>query len=234
MRRVCVLAFAALLAAGPASGQARPASKPAAPAAAKPTSPAVAGVKVEPAAVSCPSPLGIGVATKRMFCDVPIGRTPADGITITIPPHRGPTVLTFDLHNRQVYSEDTVRARRAFARLTATIGVMTLDNTLITRAVVQSEFRTGADLFDRVGGGAGPGGLKAVAPTGIEPIRVELPAEVTGVCVMGEKLAARRPDADELFTGPGRPIALISNVMIEYQPLPAPKAPARKPPPKRR
>lgn len=234
MRRVCVLAFAALLAAGPASGQARPASKPAAPATAKPASPAVAGVKVEPAAVSCPSPLGIGVATKRMFCDVPIGRTPADGITITIPPHRGPTVLTFDLHNRQVYSEDTVRARRAFARLTATIGVMTLDNTLITRAVVQSEFRTGADLFDRVGGGAGPGGLKAVAPTGIEPIRVELPAEVTGVCVMGEKLAARRPDADELFTGPGRPIALISNVMIEYQPLPAPKAPARKPPPRRR
>jgi len=39
-----------------------------------------------------------------------IGRTPADGIAITIPPHKGTTVLTFDLHNRMTYSEDLVRA----------------------------------------------------------------------------------------------------------------------------
>ena len=45
-----------------------------------------------------------------------------------------------------------------------------MDNTLISRAVVQSEFRTAADLVDRVGGGAGPGGVKAVAPTGTESI----------------------------------------------------------------
>ena len=185
--------------------------------------------KTEPAQVACPSPLGSGVGTKRVFCDVPIGRTPADGITITIPPHRGTTVLAFDLHNRMTYSEDLVRAGRAYARLTATIGVMTMDNTLITRAVVQNEFRNAADLFDRIGGGAGPGGLKAVAPTGVEPIRVELPADLTEVCVLGEKLAARRPDADEMFTGPGRPIALISNVMVEFVPAPAAKAPAKKP-----
>jgi hypothetical protein len=105
-----------------------------------------------------------------------------------------------------------------------------MDNTLITRAVVQNEFRTAADLFDRIGGGAGPGGLKAVAPTGVESVRVELPVEVTEVCVLGEKLSARRPDADEMFTGPGRPIAIISNVMVEYQPVPPPakKAPAKK------
>jgi hypothetical protein len=71
--------------------------------------------------------------------------------------------------------------------------------------------------------------LKAVAPTGVEAIRVELPADLNEVCVLGEKLAARRPDADEMFTGPGRPIALISNVMVEYQPLPAKKAPVKKP-----
>jgi hypothetical protein len=68
-----------------------------------------------------------------------------------------------------------------------------------------------------------------VAPTGAEPIRLELPADVTEVCVLGEKLAARRPDADEMFTGPGRPIALISNVMVDYLPAPAAKAPAKKP-----
>ena len=190
--------------------------------------PAPPAKKTAPAEVDCPSPLGSGVSSGRVFCDVPIGRTPADGITIAIPPHKGATVLTFDLHNRMTFSEDLVRAGRAYSRLTATIGVMTMDNTLITRAVVQSEFRTAADLFDRIGGGAGPSGLKAVAPTGSEPIRVELPAELNQVCVLGEKLAAKRPDADELFTGPGRPIALISNVMVEYMPAPPAKAPAKK------
>ena len=193
---------------------------------------ATPAMKIAPADVDCPSPLGSGVNTKRVFCDVPIGRTPADGITITIPPHKGTTVLTFDLHNRMTYSEDLVRAGRAYARLTATIGVMTMDNTLITRAVVQNEFRTSADLFDRISGGAGPGGLKAVAPTGQEAIRIELPADLAQVSVLGEKLAARRADADEMFTGPGRPIALISNVMVEYLPGAAAKAPAKKPPAK--
>ncbi len=202
----------------------------------KPVSPPAPALKLEPAVVACPSPLGSGVTTKRVYCDVPIGRTPADGITITVPPHKGPAVLTFDLHNRQTYSEEQVKSRKAYARLTATIGVMTMDNTLITRAVVQNEFRTAADLFDRIGGGAGPGGLKAVAPTGVEALRLELPADVTQVCVIGEKLSARRSDADEMFTGPGRPIALISNVMVEYQPVPAPvkKPPAKKAPAKKK
>ena len=155
-------------------------------------------MKIAPAEVDCPSPLGSGVNTKRVFCDVPIGRTPADGITITIPPHKGTTVLTFDLHNRMTYSEDLVRAGRAYARLTATIGVMTMDNTLITRAVVQNEFRTAADLFDRISGGAGPGGLKAVAPTGQEAIRVELPADLAQVCCAGREAGgeARRRRRD--------------------------------------
>ena len=38
------------------------------------------------------------------------------------------------------------------------IGVLTADNTLLSRFVVQNEFRTAADLVDRVTGGAGPGG----------------------------------------------------------------------------
>jgi len=222
-RLLVLLLLMACLAPAHAGAQTRTATRKPAPPPAK---------KVAPAEVDCPSPLGSGVGTRRVFCDVPIGRTPADGITIAIPPHRGPTVLTFDLHNRITYSEDLVRAGRSYARLTATVGVMTMDNTLITRAVVQSEFRTAADLFDRIGGGAGPGGLKAVAPTGAEPIRVELPADLTRVWVLGEKLAARRPDADEMFTGPGRPIALISNVMVEFVPAPAAKTPVKNPPAK--
>ena len=49
--------------------------------------------------MSCPTPLGIGVRTKLVFCDVMTGRDPAEGIIITFPPHRGPVTLTFDLHN---------------------------------------------------------------------------------------------------------------------------------------
>jgi len=193
--------------------------------------PPVAVPTIEAADVTCASPLGTGVTTRRSFCDVPIGRTSGDGILITLPLHKGKAVLTFDLHNRQTYSEEQVKARRSYAKLTATVGVMTLDNTLVTRAVVQNEFRTDADLFDRIGGGAGPGGLKAVAPIGAEPIRIELPETINEVCVLGEKLAVRRMDADEVFSGPGRPIALISNVMVDYTPQPAKKAPAKKPTP---
>lgn len=224
MRTWTVAVLVACLTAASAGAQTRRPKKPAPP----PPAPAP---KIEPAEVSCPSPLGTGVATRRVFCDVPIGRAPADGITIKLPPHKGPAILMFDLHNRQTYSEEQAKARKAYARLTATIGVLTLDNTLVTRAVVQNEFRTAADLFDRIGGGAGPAGLKAVAPTGVEPVRVELPEAVIEVCVLGEKLAVRRIDADELFTGPGRPIALISDVKVEYRPAPVKKAPARKPAP---
>ena len=216
------------LAAAPTWSQ-TPATKPAA-APVSAAKPPASTTKTEPADVTCASPLGTGVKTARSFCDVPIGRTSGDGILITLPPHKGTLVLTFDLHNRQTYSEEQARAGRAYARLTATVGVMTLDNTLVTRAVVQNEFRFEADLYDRIGGGAGPGGMKAVAPTGLEAISVELPEKVNEVCVLGERLGVRRLDAEETFTAPGRPIALISNVMVEYTPQPAKKAPAKKPP----
>jgi hypothetical protein len=145
-------------------------------------------------------------------------------VLITIPPHRGPVTLSFELHNRHTYSEELVKAKRAFRQYTATIGVLTLDNTLVTRAVVQSEFRTEKDLFDRIGGGAGPGGMKAVAPCGGEFVMVELPADVgEQVSLLGEQLLVVRPDGTDSFVATGRPIATVSNVMIEYRPGPPPK-----------
>jgi len=151
---------------------------------------------------------------------------------IRIPPHKGPATLTFDLHNLHTYSEEQVKAHRAFARYTATIGVLTLDNTLINRAVVQNEFRAAGDLVDRVGGGAGPGGVKAVAPTGTESITIAIPEAELAVSLLGEKLAVERIDGPATYTQPGRPIAVVSNVMLEYRPGPPPKpvkaAPAKK------
>jgi hypothetical protein len=175
-------------------------------------------LRKEAADLACPTPLGTGVTTQQSYCDVLTGSDPAVGILIKLPRHRGPVTLTFDLHNRHTYSEEQVKAGRAFARYTATIGVLTMDNTLISRAVVQNEFRTAADLVDRVDGGAGPSGVKAVAPTGTESIRVTIPERENEVSVLGEKLTVERLDGTATYTQPGRPIANISNVMIEYRP----------------
>ncbi len=184
--------------------------------------------------LACPMVLGDGVRTKRSFCDVPIGRTPAEGVIVTLPPHTGPVTLMFDLHNRHIYSEELIKTNQAYRRYMATIGVLTMDNTLISRAVVMNEFRTAADLVDRVAGGTGPAGVKAVAPTGSEPIVITLPAEAESVSILGEKLNVIRTEGlVDTFSAGGRPIAVISNVMIEYRPAPPPP-PTRKPAPARR
>ncbi len=192
---------------------------------ARPTTPAAPKTtKVAPEVV-CPTPLGVGVKTKLAFCDVMSGREPAGGIVIKLPPHRGPVTLTFDLHNRHTYSEEQIGTGRAFARYTATIGALTADNTLISRAVIQSEFRKASDLLDRVGGGAGPGGFKAVAPTGTEHITLMIPQEEEQVSLLGEKLFVERPDGSATYSSAGRPIAIVSNVMIEYVEPPPPRRP---------
>jgi hypothetical protein len=102
--------------------------------------------------MKCPSVLGVGVTTKREFCDILSGRTPLEGLIITLPPHRGNLSLIFDLHNRHTYSDELMKAKRGFARYTAMIGALSMDNTLIQRAAIQTEFRVVADLFDRIGG----------------------------------------------------------------------------------
>jgi hypothetical protein len=182
------------------------------------------------AEIQCPSELGIGVKTSRRFCDVLTGREPQGGVLVKIPPHRGEVTLSFELHNRHTYSEDLIKTKTAFRDYTATIGVLTMDNTLIERAVIQSQFRSAADLFDRLQGGAGPGGIKAVAPIGSELISVLLPQDVGDqVSLLGEKLRVVRDDGQvDTFLAPGRPIAAISNVTIEYRPGPAPRKPAPK------
>jgi hypothetical protein len=196
----------------------------------------VAPFKKEAPDMSCPSPLGVGVTTKLTFCDILAGRDPATGIVITIPPHRGDVTLTFDLHNRQTYSAEQMKDKRAaYARYTASIGALTMDNTLISRAAVQSEFRTAADFVDRIGGGAGASGLKAVAPTGTESITMTIPEGENQVSLLGEKLTVERADGAASYASAGRPVAIVSNVMIEYRPpapvrAPAPKRPVRRAP----
>jgi hypothetical protein len=216
MHRILLLLLVALTSTGPLSAQGRTAD---------PVAPPVP--VVEPAMLNCPSILGDGVQTSRTYCDVQIGNDAAAGIIVTLPAHAGDVTLLFDLHNRHTYSEDLVRAKKAYTRYTASIGVLTLTNHLISRAAIFSEFRTAADLFDRISGGGGPVGLKAVAPTGVEPIAIVIPEEHQSVSILGEKLSVARIDNVDNFTTAGRPIALISNVRVQYTPPPPPKpAPA--------
>ncbi len=211
---LCVAPLAAASAQSRSTQTRRPARKPA------PPPPVAPLTKVAPD-ITCPTPLGVGVTTKLSFCDVMTGRDPAAGMLIALPPHKGAVTLTFDLHNRHTYSEEQVKANRAYARYTATIGVLSMDNTLISRAIVQNEFRKATDLVDRIGGGAGPGGVKAVAPTGTESIVITVPEGEDRVSILGEKLTYERLDGGPAtYTSPGRPVAVISNVMIEYRPAP--------------
>jgi len=213
MRRVITVGLV-VLTVTPLVGQTRkpPARKPA-------PAPAATTKKIAPDTI-CPAPLGVGLTSHEAFCEVMAGRDPAGGVLITIPSHKGSATLTFDLHNLHLYSEEQVKAHRAYARYMATIGVLTMDNTLLTRAMVLSEFRTAADLLDRISGGAGPAGVKAVAPTGTESISVAIPEGEDQISLLGEKLLVESVSGTATYSQAGRPIAAVSNMMLEYRPAP--------------
>jgi hypothetical protein len=218
MRRLLVpVLLAAVLAGIPVDAQRKtPRKTPA-----KPTVKAApAPLKTMTPDVKCPSLIGMGIKTVRSFCDVTAGREPAQGIVITLPPHAGSGTLTFDLHARHVYSEDEMKRGKAYARYRAVIGVLTMAGELLDRGAVDAEFRTAADLFDRIGGGAGPGSLKAVAPTGREAVVIAVPAGIDQVSILGEMLDAVTPAGHETAAMPGRPVAIVSNLLFEYRPAP--------------
>ena len=189
--------------------------------------PAPVQPRIDAAKVTCPESLGTGVRTGDQYCFVIAGRDPGQGVIIDIPPHTGDVTLRFDLHNRHTYSEEQMRAGRGYAKYTAGIGVLSLKGDLIDRAAIQTEFRSAKDIYERITGGAGPGGVKAVAPVGVEPIQITIPAELNQVSLLGEVLDAYTAAGRE-SASPGRPVAIVSKVTVEYRPTPATKPPARK------
>jgi hypothetical protein len=183
-------------------------------------------LKTEPAQVKCNEALGKGIKTGASYCFVLAGNDPAQGVIVTLPPHTGPATLIFDLHNRHTFSEEDVRAGRAYSKYSAGIGVLSMKGELISRAAVQSEFRSAGDLHERIAGGAGPSGAKAVAPIGREVVYITIPAGIDQVSLLGEILEAITAAGRETAT-PGRTVAVVSNIRVEYRPAPA-KPPAKR------
>jgi hypothetical protein len=173
--------------------------------------------RTEPAKLTCPESLGQGVKSGTSYCFVIAGRDPAQGVIVPLPPRVGDATVRFNLHNRHTYSEEQMKAGRGYASYTAVIGVLTMKGDLLERAAVQTEFRSARDLHERISGGAGPGGVKAVAPVGNEQVSIVIPQGIGQVSLLGEVLEARTAAGPEV-AAPGRPVAIVSNVTVEYRP----------------
>ena len=176
------------------------------------------GLSTDPAEVYCPSVLGVGVNTDLAFCDILIQQDAGLGARVILPVHRGEATVSFNLHNRHTYSEDEVETGRGFASYTAEIAVASFEGNVLGRRFILSEFRSVDDLADRITGGAGPLGLKAVSPMGTERVFVKIPEELNEVFIVGQSLEVVRVDARENIINAGRTVAVISDVRVEYQP----------------
>jgi hypothetical protein len=162
----------------------------------------------------CPSDLGKGVKSKRTFCDITASTDPAKGLSLRIPPHTGASTLRFDLHNRFAVAGKTL----PFARASALVAVLNANGgAVIDRAAVVSELREELDLFDRIVG-TGPGGTKTVAPGRPQPATISIPATVSAISIVGVRVELTTKAGSETFSSPGRPVAIVSNLRLEYTP----------------
>ena len=170
------------------------------------------------AVAKCAADLGVGVKSHRQFCDVIVSRDPADSIAITIPPHRGPATLRFDLHNRFTIPIPDVPPAQAFARHLAVVAIIRPTGSVIDRAAVAGEFRRVSDVYDQIAGG-GPGGLKIIAPGRAETVVIAIPAGLASLGIVGVRLDVTTINGRTVFETDGRPVAIVSNLRIEYTPL---------------
>ncbi len=167
----------------------------------------------------CAAELGSGLTSRRGYCDVLITKSGQDSVYMSIPPHTGTATLFFDLHNRFTVPPSGTPAGEWFMRATALVATVRPTGQILERFAVRGEFRTIKDLFDRIGGGAPPGGLKTVAPGLPESVRATVPAGLNGVGIVGLRLEFSTLSEPKGVAGaPGRPMAIVSNVRVEYTP----------------
>lgn len=175
--------------------------------------PAAPAVRRETPKFTCPAVAGVGVTTKRRYCDIRIVDIVEDGIRIDVPPHTGAAVLQFDLHNRFTASGRAI----APSRQDVLVAVVDKDGKILERAAIRGELRTDKDLFDRLGAATGRGTV-ATAPGLPQRIRISIPAAATFVSLIGVRLDVQLPSKLERIETVGRPIGLVSNFEISYTP----------------
>jgi hypothetical protein len=171
-------------------------------------------VKRTSTAFACAADLGTGVASKRRFCDVIVASVAAESVSVTIPSHTGAATLSFDLHNR--FPVPAGQTGTGFVRHVAVVAVIRQTGEVIGRAAVARDYRSAADLFDRIAGagrGAPPKGDAPGEPIGAQ---IPIPAGISTIGIVGTRLEEWRPTGRGAFDSPGRPIAIISNVRVEY------------------
>lgn len=165
---------------------------------------------------TCAAQLGIGLKSKRTFCDIVIGTAVKDGVRMSIPAHTGASTLRFDLHNRYTLASAGATPAQIYAKHTAIVAVLDQAASIVGRAAVSRELRTEVDVFDRIIGGAGPDGAILVAPGRPEAVVIELPEAVSAIAVVGVSLEALSVSEQGTYVTAGRPVAVGSNFRIEY------------------
>jgi hypothetical protein len=177
---------------------------------------AVALLQAVERTAACASNLGQGVKTSRYFCDVIVAPTGKDSVSMTIPAHAGASTLHFQLHPRFEVPPTDETPAVAYRRQTAFVAVVGPTGTVIDQAAVSGEFRVSGDLFDRMTG-AGPGGLKVVAPGAPVPVRVVIPANVSAIGIVGLRVVVETRFGQRAFPEQGQPVAIVSDWRIEYR-----------------
>jgi len=168
--------------------------------------------------MTCAEDLGLGVSSRRHFCDVIVASVAADSVSVPIPPHTGTATLMFDLHNRFTVPGGQVEPAQSFTRQTAVVAVIRQTGDVIDRAAVSRVYRTPADLFDRIAGSGRASAPKADAPGAPQPVKVTVPAGVGTIGIVGTRLEEWRAAGRGAYDEPGRAIAIVSNVRVEYTP----------------
>lgn len=169
-------------------------------------------------AFTCAADLGVGVASRRRFCDVIVASVAADSISVAIPPHVGSATLSFDLHNRFSVPARTADPASVFVRHVAVVAIIKPTGDVIGRGAVERDYRSAKDLFDRIAGAGRGAPPKADAPGAPAPVQVTIPAGVSAVGIVGTRLEEWRASGRGAFDAPGRPIAIVSNVRVAYTP----------------
>lgn len=161
---------------------------------------------------ACPAVTGVGINTKRRYCDVRVADVVEDGIRIELPPRSGPATVRFDLHSRF-----SVGSQIAPQRHDAVVALVDPEGRIVARAAVRGELRVARDLFDRLTA-IGSRTRLAAAPGRPEKISAIVPAGTAFVALVGSHLDVQLPSKFERIETVGRPIAIASNFEIAYTP----------------